>query len=70
MNDSKNVHGLESDLQDEKRDLRQDLADIAVKARENASGAESDELGARKNLSVVGMGAGSRVCARLPQVPD
>jgi hypothetical protein len=34
MNDSKNVHGLESDLQDEKRDLRQDLAEIADKARE------------------------------------
>jgi hypothetical protein len=37
MNDSKNVHGLESDLQDEKRDLRQDLAEIADKARETTA---------------------------------
>ena len=34
MNDSKNVHGLESDLRDEKRDLRHDLDEIAEKARE------------------------------------
>jgi hypothetical protein len=34
MNDSKNVHALESDLQDEKRDFRHDLDEIAEKARE------------------------------------
>jgi hypothetical protein len=34
MNDSKNVHGLESDLQEEKRDLRHDLEQITEKARE------------------------------------
>ena len=34
MNDSKNVHGLESDLRDEKRDLRHDLDEITEKARE------------------------------------
>jgi hypothetical protein len=34
MNDSKNVHRLESDLQNEKQDLRQDLEEIAEKARE------------------------------------
>ena len=34
MNDSKNVHGLESDLEDEKRDLRKDLESITEKARE------------------------------------
>jgi hypothetical protein len=31
MNDSKNVHGLESDLEDEKRDLRKDLESITEK---------------------------------------
>jgi hypothetical protein len=34
MNDSKNEHGLESDLQNEKRDLRHDLEQITEKARE------------------------------------
>ena len=34
MKDSRNVHGLESDLEDEKRDLRKDLESITEKARE------------------------------------
>ena len=34
MNAGKNVHGLESDLEDEKRDLRKDFESITEKARE------------------------------------
>jgi|ERR1700691_3712472 len=34
MNDSKNVQELESDLQDEKLDLREDLEQITEKTRE------------------------------------
>jgi hypothetical protein len=34
MNAGKNVHGLESDLEDEKRDLRKDLESITEKAGE------------------------------------
>jgi hypothetical protein len=34
MNESKNVQALQTDLQDEKRDLREDLEQISEKARE------------------------------------
>ena len=34
MNDSENLHRIESDLEDEKRDLRKDLESITEKARE------------------------------------
>jgi hypothetical protein len=34
MNDSENLHRLESDLEDEKRDLRKDIESITGKARE------------------------------------
>jgi hypothetical protein len=34
MNDSENLHRLESDLEDEKRDLRNDIESITGKARE------------------------------------
>ncbi len=34
MNDSKNIHELESNLEDEKRDLREDLESLTEKARE------------------------------------
>ena len=34
MNDSENLHRLESDLEDEKRDLRKDFESITEKARE------------------------------------
>jgi hypothetical protein len=36
MNAGKNVHGLESDLEDEKRDLRKDLESITEKAGKRA----------------------------------
>jgi hypothetical protein len=34
MNDSENVHELESDLEDEKRALREDFEEISEKTRE------------------------------------
>jgi hypothetical protein len=34
MNDSTNRHGLESNLEDERRDLREDLESLTEKARE------------------------------------
>jgi hypothetical protein len=34
MDDSKNIHGLEADLEDEKRHLREDVGQITEKARE------------------------------------
>jgi hypothetical protein len=34
MNDSKNIHGLESNLEDEKRNLREDLESLTEKVRE------------------------------------
>jgi hypothetical protein len=34
MNESKNVQALQTNLQDEKRDLREDLEQISEKARE------------------------------------
>jgi hypothetical protein len=34
MNDSKHIQGLESNLEDEKRDLREDLESLTEKVRE------------------------------------
>jgi hypothetical protein len=34
MNDSKHIQGLESNLEDEKRDLREDLESLSEKVRE------------------------------------
>ena len=34
MNESENIHRLESDLEDKKRDLREDFEQISIKARE------------------------------------